>query len=146
MVADEHLLHGSLAHEPRELVLLLGEFGARLTEFCRELTTTPPVSSARHGVECKSYETGPVVEIWAEASLGSETAIVWWMDLVPGTGDATWSMTAEVSLNGRESLMTCEGEEGLSFADMLVKAREMFGKLLSFRELPGSGGRVSNAV
>jgi hypothetical protein len=112
--------------EAVELVKLLGSFGEKLADFCRQQSRA---ATTKRGVECKDYETGPIIEVWAEVSFRPGYAVVWWMDVTP-TADQMWLLSGHVSINGQETVHE-ESAESLSFADMTAGARTMLADLLA---------------
>ena len=117
----------SQSSEAATLVRVLGDYGQVLSEFCRH---RPPGMVTAWKVECKSYETGAVVEIWAEKALRPGYALVWWMDIVPAP-DRTWTVACHVSINGEETVRDLGQSSSLSFHEMISVSGRMLSELLA---------------
>jgi hypothetical protein len=119
------------AIEPEvELVVLLGRLGAQLAVFREQFVARFGPKAVQTAVECKAYDTGPMIEVWAELSCDRER-VTWWMDLVPT--DRAWRISGHVTVSSDETLFDLEDRGGLSFSELLAAAPHALTELLAVK-------------
>ena len=88
-----------------EVLAFLARTRDQLADFRRNLLRpregqTASIIAVVYDVECRQYESGLTLEMWAEAEVEDSDALTWWLDMI--YGEEGWLLDGRVSWNGQD--------------------------------------------
>jgi len=103
-----------------------------LIELCLSLRSSPHVTNVQRRFDCRAYETGVMIEAYAEAELTNGNSICWWLEL--NWNEPNWLIEASVLVNDNQGQMTLkefQDKTANSVDDLVVQLRNAISELVA---------------